>query len=379
MSDQSDSTGGMFSRLKAGLAKTRELLFMNVGAIARGIGPVDGNVLDQLEEALILADVGAELSGEYVDALRAAWRRGELPDTDALRARMRSMVADTLAPRMIPLKVVPPYPFVVLVVGVNGVGKTTTIGKVASGLREEGRTVLLAAADTFRAAAIEQLAVWAERTGADIVRHKEGADSSAVAFDAVRAAKARGTNVVLVDTAGRLHTKSHLMEEVRKVVRVIGKEIPGAPHEVLLVLDATSGRNAIAQAKTFEEFTGVTGLALTKLDGTAKGGVVLAVTREIAAPIRYIGVGEKAGDLRSFDARAFAEDGPAPAAKARTMRARSRCRCFMAPPSPVAPLTGLKPACGAKFRSGWPSHCRTRPDRHPQGSANPLLSPYGLV
>ncbi|MBS1244873.1 MAG: signal recognition particle-docking protein FtsY, partial [Deltaproteobacteria bacterium] len=178
---------------------------------------------------------------------------------------------------------------------------------VASGLRAEGRTVLLAAADTFRAAAIEQLAVWAERTGADIVRHKEGADSSAVAFDAVRAAKARGIDVVLVDTAGRLHTKTHLMEEVRKVVRVIGKEIPGAPHEVLLVLDATSGRNAIAQAKTFEDCTGVTGLALTKLDGTAKGGVVLSVTREIAAPIRYIGVGEKADDLRPFDARDFAE------------------------------------------------------------------------
>ncbi|HZL98125.1 MAG TPA: signal recognition particle-docking protein FtsY [Terriglobales bacterium] len=308
MSEQSDTPGGgMFSRLKAGLARTRELLLMNVGAIARGIGPVDGTVLDQLEEALILADVGAELSREYVDALRAAWRRGELPDTDALRARLRGMVADTLAPRMIPLKVVPPYPFVVLVVGVNGVGKTTTIGKVASGLRAEGHTVLLAAADTFRAAAIEQLAVWAERTGADIVRHKEGADSSAVAFDAVRAAKARGTHVVLVDTAGRLHTKSHLMEEVRKVVRVIGKEIPGAPHEVLLVLDATSGRNAIAQAKTFEEFTGVTGIALTKLDGTAKGGVVLSVTREIAAPIRYIGVGEKADDLRPFDAKSFAE------------------------------------------------------------------------
>ena len=196
------------------------------------------------------------------------------------------MVADTLAPRMVPLKVVPPYPFVVLVVGVNGVGKTTTIGKAAAGLRAEGHTVLLAAADTFRAAAIEQLVAWADRAGADIVRHKEGADSSAVAFDAVRAAKARGTHVVLVDTAGRLHTKSHLMEEVRKVVRVIGKEIPGAPHEVLLVLDATNGRNAIAQAKTFQEFTGVTGLALTKLDGTAKGGVVLSVTREIGAPIR---------------------------------------------------------------------------------------------
>ena len=308
MSEPSEkSRGAFFSRLKAGLSRTRELLFMNVGAIARGIGPVDEGVLSDLEEALILADAGAELSREYVESLRAAWRRGELPDVDSLRARLRAMVAETLSPRMSPLSVTPPYPFVVLVVGVNGVGKTTTIGKVAGWLRSEGHTVLVAAADTFRAAAIEQLAVWAERAGADIVRHKEGADSSSVAFDAVRAAKARGTHVVLVDTAGRLHTKSHLMEEVRKVVRVLGKEMPGAPHEVLLVLDATSGRNAIAQAKTFQEFTGVTGLALTKLDGTAKGGVVLSVTREVGAPIRFIGVGEKAEDLRPFDAQAFAE------------------------------------------------------------------------
>jgi len=308
LSEPSEKTrGDFFSRLKAGLSKTRELLFMNVGAIARGIGPVDEGVLSDLEEALILADAGAELAQEYAETLRAAWRRGELPDVEALRARLRKMVADTLAPRMVPLRVAPPYPFVVLVVGVNGVGKTTTIGKVAGWLRTEGHSVLVAAADTFRAAAIDQLAVWAERAGAEIVRHKEGADSSAVAFDAVRAAKARGTHVVLVDTAGRLHTKSHLMEEVRKVVRVLGKEVPGAPHEVLLVLDATNGRNAIAQAKTFQEFTGVTGLALTKLDGTAKGGVVLSVTREVGAPIRFIGVGEKAEDLRPFDAQAFAE------------------------------------------------------------------------
>jgi fused signal recognition particle receptor len=299
--------GAFFERLQKGLSKTRELLFMNVEAIARGIGPVDEDVLSGLEEALVLADAGTELAVEYVDALRAAWRRGELPDVGALRARLRKMVEQTLSPRMVPLAVAPPYPFVVLVVGVNGVGKTTTIGKMASWLRGEGHTVLVAAADTFRAAAIDQLAVWAERAGAEVVRHREGADSSAVAFDAVRAAKARGTHAVLVDTAGRLHTKSHLMEEVRKVVRVIGKEIPGAPQEVLLVLDATSGRNAIAQARTFREFTGVTGLALTKLDGTAKGGVVLSVTRDVDAPIRFIGVGEKAGDLRPFDARSFAE------------------------------------------------------------------------
>ncbi len=296
-----------FSRLKDGLSRTRELLAMNVAAVARGVGPVDETVLADLEEALILADAGAGLAGEYVEALRAKWRRGELPDAAALRIALKRMVAETLAPRMVPLSVVPPYPFVILVVGVNGVGKTTTIGKIAHHLKAEGHPVLLAAADTFRAAAIGQLKIWADRAGADIVRGGEGADSSAVAFDAVRAAKARGSHAVLIDTAGRLHTKSPLMEEVRKVSRVIGREVPGAPHEVLLVLDATNGRNAIAQARTFQEFTGVTGLVLTKLDGTAKGGVVLSVTREIGAPIRYIGVGESADDLRPFDAAAFAE------------------------------------------------------------------------
>ena len=304
---RSDPPDSFFSRLKAGLGKTRELLFMNVEAIARGIGPVDEGVLSDLEEALILADAGASLAGEYVGELRAKWRRGELPDTMALRAALRAMIADTLAPRMVPLEVKEPYPFVVLVVGVNGVGKTTTIGKIAHWLKEGGHTVLMAAGDTFRAAAIEQLAIWADRVGADLVRHKEGSDSSAVAFDAVRAAKTRGAHAVLIDTAGRLHTKAPLMEEMRKVVRVIAREMPGAPHEVLLVLDATNGRNAIAQAKTFQEFTGVTGLALTKLDGTAKGGVVLSVTREIGAPIRFIGVGESVDDLRPFDAKAFAE------------------------------------------------------------------------
>lgn len=301
------SSDSFFSRLKAGLSKTRELLLMNVEAVARGIGPVDESVLSDLEEALILADAGAELAQEYVETLRRKWRRGELPDTEALRSALRGMIAETLAPRMVPLDIKPPYPVVILVVGVNGVGKTTTIGKVAHWVKGQGHTVMLAAGDTFRAAAIGQLKVWADRVGADFVQHKEGSDSSAVAFDAVRAAKARGVHAVLIDTAGRLHTKAPLMEEMRKVVRVIGKEMPGAPHEVLLVLDATNGRNAIAQAKTFREFTGVTGLALTKLDGTAKGGVVLSVTREIDAPVRFIGVGESVDDLRPFDASAFAE------------------------------------------------------------------------
>ena len=307
MATHDDKRNGSFlSRLKIGLSKTRELLFMNVEAVARGIGPVDETVLMELEEALILADVGADLARRYREGLRTKWRRGELPNIDALRTELRKMVAETLAPRMVPLSVAPPYPFVVLVVGVNGVGKTTTIGKIAHHLGEEGHPVLLAAGDTFRAAAIGQLRVWAERAGADIVHHKEGSDSSAVVFDALRAAKARGSHVVLIDTAGRLHTKAHLMEEMRKVVRVIGREVPGAPQEVLLVLDATNGRNAIAQAKTFQEVTGVTGIVLTKLDGTAKGGVVLSVTQETDIPIRFIGVGESVDDLKPFDAASFA-------------------------------------------------------------------------
>jgi fused signal recognition particle receptor len=294
------------SRLKIGLSKTRELLLMNVEAVARGIGPVDETVLAELEEALILADAGADLARKYREGLRMKWRRGELPNVDALRSELRRMVAETLAPRMVPLSVSPPYPFVVLVVGVNGVGKTTTIGKIAHHLGGEGHPVLLAAGDTFRAAAIGQLRVWAERAGADIVHHREGSDSSAVVFDALRASKARGSHVVLIDTAGRLHTKAHLMEEMRKLVRVIGREVPGAPQEVLLVLDATNGRNAIAQAKTFQAVTGVTGIVLTKLDGTAKGGVVLSVTQETDIPIRFIGVGESVDDLKPFDAASFA-------------------------------------------------------------------------
>jgi len=308
MTRQSDTPGGgMFSRLKAGLSKTRELLLMNVGAVARGIGPVDENVLEQLEEALILADAGAETAQEYVGALRAAWRRGELPDTEALRVRLRGMVAETLAPRMIPLSVVPPYPFVVLVVGVNGVGKTTTIGKVASGLRLEGHTVLLAAADTFRAAAIEQLQQWGERLGIAVVAQRQGSDPGAVVFDALQAAARRGSTDVIVDTAGRLHTKHNLMAELDKVRRVCGRAVPGAPHEVILVLDASTGSNGVVQAREFRVHAGVTGVALTKLDGTAKGGIVLAVARELGVPVRWVGVGESADDLLPFDATIFAQ------------------------------------------------------------------------
>ncbi len=299
--------GSFFSRLKAGLSRTRELLSMNVGAIAKGIGPIDESVLSELEDALILSDAGVSLAAEYTGTLRAQWRKGQLKDVQALRTELRRMIEETLAPCAVPIQICKPAPFVIMVVGVNGAGKTTTIGKVAAFFKSEGYSVLLAAGDTFRAAAIGQLKVWADRAQVELVQHKEGGDSSAVAFDAVRAGLSRGSDIVIIDTAGRLHTKANLMDEIRKIVRVIGKEIPGAPHEVLLVLDATTGQNAIAQARTFGEATGVTGIALTKLDGTAKGGVVLAVTREIGVPIRFIGVGEGIEDLRPFEARGFAE------------------------------------------------------------------------
>ena len=301
------SSDSFFSRLKSGLSKTRELLFMNVEAIARGIGPVDEKVLSDLEEALVLADAGASLAREYAEALRAKWRRGELENVEALRAALRAMISETLAPCMVPLEVTPPYPFVVLVVGVNGVGKTTTVGKIAHRLKGEGHPVLLAAGDTFRAAAIEQLKIWADRVGAGFVQHKEGSDSSAVAFDAVRAAKSRGAHAVLIDTAGRLHTKAHLMEEMRKVVRIVGREIPGAPHEVLLVLDATTGQNAISQADHFKAATSVTGLFLAKLDGTAKGGIVVAIKDKLDIPVKFVGTGETPDDVARFNADEFVD------------------------------------------------------------------------
>jgi len=296
---------GVVDRLRGGLARTREALSTPIQDLVRGRRPLDAAALESVEEALLAADLGLpaveeamgvlrEKSGEIAAGGLAAMRR-------ALREEIRRALERPAGPAPFSAR-----PWVVFVVGVNGAGKTTTIGKLAAGWAGEGRSVLLCAADTFRAAAAEQLEVWASRAGAAFHRGAEGADPSAVLTDALRSARARGTDAVLVDTAGRLHTKSNLMAELAKMARVAGREAPGAPHETLLVLDATVGSNGLAQGREFAKAGGVTGLVLTKLDGTAKGGIAVAVVRELGVPIRYVGVGEKVEDLLPFDAAAFA-------------------------------------------------------------------------
>jgi fused signal recognition particle receptor len=290
-------------RLRLGLLATRRRLAGQLeAALGRGASDVE-KVLPELEEALVSADVGVRASAELMGRVRARTGPGAPPGDirRALRDEIEAALRGDDAP--IPAS----RPWVVLVTGVNGVGKTTTIGKLAARHAAAGRRVLLVAADTFRAAAIEQLAVWAERAGAELVRQGPGANPAAVAFDGMKAALARGVDVVLVDTAGRLHTKANLMDELRKVQRVMAREVPGAPHETLLVLDATTGQNAVAQARTFSEALGLTGIVLTKLDGTARGGVAIAARREIGVPIRYVGVGESVDDLHAFDPKEFAD------------------------------------------------------------------------
>jgi fused signal recognition particle receptor len=268
---------------------------------------IDAAVLEELETRLLGADVGVPASERILDGLRARVARHELGDASALLAALRDAIVEILAPCARPLVIQrSAKPFVILVVGVNGSGKTTTIGKLARRCTDEGLSVLLAAGDTFRAAAIEQLQVWAERSGSAFAAQLPGADPGAVVFDAMAAARARGSDVLLADTAGRLHSQSHLMEELKKVRRVIQRADPDAPHEVLLVLDANQGQNALAQARQFTAAVGVTGLVLTKLDGTARGGIVIAIAQELKIPIRYIGIGEAAEDFGEFDARAFA-------------------------------------------------------------------------
>jgi len=292
-------------RLKRGLSRTRAVLEMPVEDLVRGRRPLDAADLGALEEALLAADLGVPAVAEAMEVLRA--RSGEIAGGGA--SAMREILREELR-RQLDLPTTGRFferPWVVFVVGVNGVGKTTTIGKVASAWKAEGRSVLLVAADTFRAAAAEQLEIWSKRTGAAFHRGPEGTDPSAVLTDGLRAARSRGIDGVLVDTAGRLHTKGNLMAELAKMVRVAGREVPGAPHETLLVLDATIGSNGLAQGREFAKAAGVTGLVLTKLDGTAKGGVAVAVVRALGVPIRYVGVGESAEDLLPFDAAAFAE------------------------------------------------------------------------
>jgi fused signal recognition particle receptor len=296
-----------FDKLKSGLARTREALTMPVEDLVRGRRPLDAAALEAVEEALLGADLGVGAVDEAMEVLRA--RSGSIADggasamQDVLRAQIRGFLE-----RPSPAVPFSTRPWVVFMVGVNGAGKTTTLGKLAASWRAEGRTTLLCAADTFRAAAAEQLEAWAARSGAAFHRGTEGADPSAVVTDALRMARARSLDAVLVDTAGRLHTKGHLMAELAKMSRVAGREVPGAPHETLLVLDATTGSNGLAQGREFARAGGVTGLVLTKLDGTAKGGVAVAVVRELGVPIRYVGVGEGVEDLLPFDADAFARN-----------------------------------------------------------------------
>jgi len=297
---------GFIRRLRNRLNRGNSWLTYDLGDLLRG-RQIDAAILEELETRLITADVGVEATERILEGLRRRVARRELTDARALVVALREAIVEILAPVASPLRIEPAHrPFVILVVGVNGSGKTTTIGKLARRCAAEGRAVLLAAGDTFRAAAIEQLKVWAERTGADFAAQLPGADPGAVVFDALSAARTRRSDVVLADTAGRLHSQSHLMEELKKVKRVIQRFDGSAPHEVLLVLDANQGQNALVQARQFHQAVGVTGLVLTKLDGTAKGGIVIAIANELGIPIRYIGVGEAAEDFGEFDAAAFA-------------------------------------------------------------------------
>ncbi|QWV96624.1 signal recognition particle-docking protein FtsY [Geomonas nitrogeniifigens] len=296
-----------FERLKRSLSKTHETIIGRVDTLLLGKKQIDTDTLEELEEILITADLGVKTTVDLIRTLEQRLKRDELQDGAALKRALKEEIQLRLLEHHAPLVVTDKKPFVIMVIGVNGVGKTTTIGKLAARYAGEGRKVLLAAADTFRAAAAEQLETWANRVGADIVRHKEGADPSAVVFDACKAAIARGTDVLIIDTAGRMHTKVNLMEEMKKIRRVLTREIPDGPHETLLVLDAATGQNALSQAKLFKEAADVTGVVLTKLDGSAKGGIVVAVSHEYALPVRFIGVGESVEDLRAFDPVQFVE------------------------------------------------------------------------
>ncbi len=295
----------LLDRLKAGIAKTRAGLVDKIEDTFKGRKEIDSDLLDELEYALITADVGVRTATEILEDVRQRVDRKLVGDPGEIKSLIRQHLLGVLEATERPLKRPAEPPMVILIVGVNGAGKTTTIGKLTHRLRSEGKHVLLCAADTFRAAAIEQLEVWGQRNGVDVIRQQQGSDPSAVLFDALQAAKARKADVVLVDTAGRLHNKENLMAELEKMRRTTQRVIPDAPHEVFLVMDGTTGQNGLEQARKFTESTGVTGIVLTKLDGTAKGGVVVAIARELNLPIRYIGVGEQIDDLLPFEAEKF--------------------------------------------------------------------------
>jgi len=296
---------GLLERLKLGIQKTRAGLVDKVEGVLLGRKEIDADLLEELEYTLITADVGVSTSTEILENIRQRVDRNLVNDPAELRGLIREHLLGVLESSETPFQFAAEPPTVVFMVGVNGSGKTTTTGKLAARFKTSGKSVLLCAADTFRAAAIEQLQIWGERTATDVIRQAQGADPSAVIFDAIQAAKARKTDVLLVDTAGRLHTKDNLMAELEKMRRIASRVIPGAPHEVWLVLDATTGQNGLEQARKFTESAGVTGLVLTKLDGTAKGGIVVAITRELNLPIRFIGVGEQAEDLLPFEPDRF--------------------------------------------------------------------------
>lgn len=295
---------GLFARLKQGLTKAKQGITDKIDAVLNSYTTIDEDLLEELEEILITADVGVNTTMEMIDGLRDAIKTKGITDPLAVRGELKAVICDMLGEEDSKLNI-EPGPSIILMVGVNGVGKTTTIGKLANRYTKEGKKVLLAAGDTFRAAAIEQLEVWANRSNVDIIKHQEGADPGAVIFDAVKAAKARKADVLICDTAGRLHNKTNLMNELGKVFKIVDREYPEAQKEVLLVVDATTGQNAVSQAKTFKEVADITGIVLTKLDGTAKGGVVLAVKSEVDVPVKLIGVGEKVEDLQDFDSKAF--------------------------------------------------------------------------
>ncbi len=296
---------GLINKLKTGLFNTKKSLVEETGKLAKG-RKVDDNLLEEFEELLIMADIGPQAADSITGALREKAKQDKIRNERDLRAAFKEEVQKILKDGH-KVMCAGEDPYVILTVGVNGVGKTTTIGKLARRFTDHGFTVTLAAADTFRAAAIEQLEIWADRAGAQLVKHRSGADPAAVAFDAVASAKSKNIDVVIIDTAGRLHTKSNLMEELKKIRRVVSKEKSSAPHEVLLVVDATSGQNAITQAKMFNEAIGVTGIALTKLDGSAKGGIIIAINKELDIPVKLIGVGEAVEDLQDFDPKEFVE------------------------------------------------------------------------
>ncbi|MBN2568221.1 MAG: signal recognition particle-docking protein FtsY [Deltaproteobacteria bacterium] len=306
MKKESNNSTGVFGKLKEGLSKTRKSFIRNMDEMIFGEKVISRDSFEELEELLIMADLGPTFTYDLIDEIKEKSKRGQLQSSDGLKKILMEKMIRTLEVSDSPFNI-SKYPeiYTIMVVGVNGTGKTTTIGKMAGALKKDGNSVTLVAADTFRAAAIEQLEIWSRRVDVTMIRHQMGSDPSAVVYDAIHSAKARKSNVMIIDTAGRLHTKANLMEELKKIKRIMGRELTGAPHETFLVLDATTGQNAIPQAKMFHDAIGITGIVLTKLDGTAKGGIVIRIAEEMKLPIRYVGIGEGLDDLKRFDSREF--------------------------------------------------------------------------